>query len=352
MKKVTQKTNITKYVILCIVFIILLIVGIFITIKGFKSFKTKKLFYTQDCDLDYKVHLKPNAYFDTDVLGKDKTYITTLIENIEAFYNYRVTFSETVSGEYSYYVTATMQAEKDMKTYWTKEYTILEEQTGTFKNYKTLTLSQSLPIDYNQYNDLMNEFGKEFKLGTDGNLEVVLHLTAKVNNKNFDSAKINSNIKMDIPLSKQAVEASINTSNINGTKSVTAVEKLTDKPYGLYKLDGAILILLSCVMIIFCVIKIVICKNSSNVYEKSIKKILNGYDSIIVKIDHILDFTNLNIIKVSKFNDLIDVHNEIRMPINFFEDKKNAQSLFLLINNDMAWIYILQSSKIDKKFKL
>ena len=121
MKKGTQKINITKYVIICAICIFFFVVGIFITIKGFNDFEIKKLSYTQNCDLDYKVYLKPNAYFDTNVLGKDKTYITTLIDNIEAFYNYRVTFSETLSGEYSYYVTATMKAEKEMKTYWTKE---------------------------------------------------------------------------------------------------------------------------------------------------------------------------------------------------------------------------------------
>lgn len=352
MKKGTQKINITKYVIICAICIFFLVVGIFITIKGFNDFEIKKLSYTQDCDLDYKVYLKPNAYFDTNVLGKDKTYITTLIDNIQAFYNYRVTFSENLSGEYSYYVTATMKAEKEMKTYWTKEYTLLEEQTGTFNNYKSLVLSQTLPINYNQYNDLMNEFAQEFKLGADGNLEVVMHLTAKLNNDNFHGAKINSDIKMEIPLSKQAVEAKINTSNINGTKSIIEKGKLTDKPYWAYKLLGILMILVSFGVGVFCIYKIINAKNSTNIYERSIKKILKGYDSIIVRIDHILDFSNLNVIKVSQFNDLIDVHNEIRMPINFFEDKKNAQSLFLLISNDMAWIYILQSSKIDKKFKV
>lgn len=352
MKKVTQKKSLTKYVLLCCMFVILCIVGISITIKGFRSKEIKELKYTQNCELDYNVFLKPNSYFDTNVLGKDRTYITTLIDYIKAFYNYRVTFSETVSGDYSYYITATMRAQKDMKEYWSKEYTLLGKQTGSFEKYKTLTFEQSLPIDYNQYNDLMNEFQKEFNLGTDGNLEVVLHLKANVSNENFKSAEIASNIKMDIPLSKQAVEATINTSNINGTKTIQTLVSANDVPHLMYKLFGILLTILSIIGIVIIAKNIVKISNSNNAYEKSIKSILNGYDSIIVKTDHILDFSNLNIIKVSKFTDLIDVHNEVRMPINFFEDKKNEQSLFLLINNDMAWIYILQSSKLDSKIKL
>ena len=52
---------------LIILVILLLITSLSLTFK-----KTYKINYSDSSDLDYKVYLKKNPYFDTKYLGKDK----------------------------------------------------------------------------------------------------------------------------------------------------------------------------------------------------------------------------------------------------------------------------------------
>ena len=83
-------------------------------------------------------------------------------------------------------------------------------------------------------------------------------------------------------------------------------------------------------------------------YHKEINKILSTYDSIIVNSDNIRDLSKYNVIKVNKFEELLDAHSEVRMPINYVEVKENY-SIFVLINNDVAWIYRVVGDEYEEE---
>ena len=43
---------------------------------------------------------------------------------------------------------------------------------------------------------------------------------------------------------------------------------------------------------------------------------------------------------MSSFEELLDVYNEVRMPINFCQDED--KSTFIIINDSIVWIYVLR----------
>ena len=56
---------------------------------------------------------------------------------------------------------------------------------------------------------------------------------------------------------------------------------------------------------------------------------------------------NEYLFSVSSFNELLDVYNEVRMPINYYQNKKHTQAIFMIINDVMCWEYILDKEEIE-----
>ena len=93
-------------------------------------------------------------------------------------------------------------------------------------------------------------------------------------------------------------------------------------------------------------------KNKNNhLYLATLKKIVDTHDSIIANIDNLPDVSDLKVINVSSFSELLDVYNEVRMPINFYENKRRNRSIFMIINDNMCWRYILDKDSIENSDK-
>ena len=67
---------------------------------------------------------------------------------------------------------------------------------------------------------------------------------------------------------------------------------------------------------------------------------MNTYDSIIVNTEEEPKIENYNVIKVESFEELIDAHSEIRMPINYYQT--DHSSVFVLLSDKTAWKYVLE----------
>ena len=74
--------------------------------------KTKSINYTENSDIDYKVFLKENDFYSEEYLGKDKGYIASLIESLQATFKYNLDFSEHVKYRYSYRIAIEVDVEE------------------------------------------------------------------------------------------------------------------------------------------------------------------------------------------------------------------------------------------------
>ena len=138
--------------------VITLILEVVFSFFGFKKCETIKYSYKENNLVDYKVFLKENKYFDSSYIGKGKTYITSLIDYINADFTYNVDFNNNVTGDVNYKVIAQIKADKDKSeigNYWTKEYELTESKTNSIKNANSHSINVTQQIDYNTYNDLI-----------------------------------------------------------------------------------------------------------------------------------------------------------------------------------------------------
>jgi hypothetical protein len=359
MERETPKKRIKpviKYTLLILFIALFSLLGSLLIYKGLNNKKIVTINYKENNNIDYKVYLKQNTFFETPYLPKDKTYISTLIDYIDTDFSFNMAYNKKVSGNYTYYIKGTLMANKtdnDSKSYLTKEYNLTDSVTGTINNSKNFSINQNIKIDYQKYNALLTEFKKEYGLTIDGKLkvELIVNTTANYNGSSkpiVDSSSMN----IDIPLTEQAVDISINTNPQVKDKTVT-LETLIVKnlAHKLYMSGGFISIIMIIILLISLIKEINYANSKISKYNKELQRILETYDSIIVSVNEVKDFADYNIIKVNSFEELLDAHNEIRMPINYIQIQKNRKSLFFLINDNIAWLYELKNEYGDSNEK-
>lgn len=322
-----------------ITLILLLCFGIAIFSFGFIERKDIKYTYTENNSIDYKVYLKPNNFFDTPYLEKNKTYITSLIDYIEADFTYNMNFNESVSGDLYYSIIAEIKADKnnnDIGNYWTKQYELTPKETSMVNKEKTHEIKLNQKIDYNHFNDILNSFIEEYKLSAESTLKIYLKVTGNVTvDKTKDSMDINSCISLTVPLSKQAIEGKIEIDNNNKQKEVTKNKEPVSKSLKvLFYLD-----VLLFAYNLFGYIRFLKNKNLNLSYRDKIKKLNSDYEDIITNVKS-MDTDKFSIINVEEFEDLLSVYNSIREPINFLYGAE--ESKFFILKDNACYMYIIK----------
>ena len=88
--------------------------------------------YNEKSNIDYKVYLKDNDFYDEEFLGKDQAYVASLIDNIEVDFKYKLNMeTEDIEFKYSYYVTAKLEIidKTSNEALFNPVYPIKEEET-------------------------------------------------------------------------------------------------------------------------------------------------------------------------------------------------------------------------------
>lgn len=340
-------------IIICFLLImgIIMLFSSFVLIKKSTSnYKQDSIKYNEKNNIDYKVYIKPNEFFTEKYLGKGNLYITSLIDYLEIDFQYNTTFDKEISGKYKYLAKAIVSTGKEKNgNFWSKEYEIIPEETVNYTKQKQLLLNKNIKIDYQFYNDLLLKFKKNYHLSADASLKIILNVENIIDSK-IVKDKLNKKTEMTltIPLTGSTIEVPIDTVDGSKNSSINSEKVLdTNNIYKKYKLIGILLICLTLIDIVF-IIKIIIKRaKSEDKFKKKVKKILKTYDEIIVNVQSLPNIENLNVINVTKFNELVDAYNEVHKPINFIQEKDKV--IFLLINDNFVWQYnILKESENQK----
>lgn len=309
-----------------------------------------KVEYAEKSSIDYRVFLKENKFFDDKYLTKEniindkKLLVAELIDKISINYNYVVSFSDKVNGNYSYYVKAIIESNESAgsKNYWSKEYVLTEKKTKELQNVDSIAVLESVDVKYEDYNKILNAWRELANVSMDGKLKVVLVFESTVGNPTLEQKYQinNSDIKLELPLSKAATEITINENSNASTKTIEEKEKSDDSKYMKYRIGVVFSFILASISLIMIAITRGNQK-SENKYYIELKRILNTYDGIIVNVSSLPDLDKFNVIKVRSFDELLDAHSEVRLPINYYSQKHKAT--FILVNDTMLWMYILRN---------
>ena len=198
-------------------FIALFIITIIFLQGAFSKTTNQMINYNEMSNLDYKVYLKENNFYESDYLGKNKVYIANLIDNIEINfrYNYNIEKPSNVDFNYSIVAKLTIDDGSSKNNYFEKEYVLLNNQRKSIKSGTNYNLNEKVKIDYAYYNNLANSFKQQFGLDTTSYLTVYLRVNKNTNIDPIYRIQTSENSTV-----KGTVYGGGDTANVNGNVDI------------------------------------------------------------------------------------------------------------------------------------
>ena len=340
-----------------IVYVVLLITFLFFSILVLRNALTisigEKINYNEISNLDYKVYLLPNEFYEKEYLEKDMLYVANLIDkiNLNFDYSFKTDIKTNVYFTYNIMAKLTITDKVGQKSYYEKEYTLLENQNLQMKNNNIQTIKEDLNIDYLYYNNIANKFRNAYGIDTDSKLDVYM-VVNKSNSKNYNYSSSENVMNIVIPLSQKTINIEMKANENNNTSSILQQSGIYINNYFLL-ITGIVLMIIVIIIIIRIIKRLLLLRTKKNKYDIVLDKILKQYDRLIAESLTTTSFENKNIIKLKSFTELLDVHDNLQLPIIYYQIVKHHKCYFYINSKEDIYLYILKAAdlEVDKNAK-
>lgn len=307
--------------------------------------------YEQQASVNYRVFYEKNQFYDEAYMGENETYVSSLVDKVDIDFLYYTFYSDALNSKYEYDVNAKLvvfEPGDKSNVYWQKEYELEDSDEILNSNKKEYKVNQSVSIDFEKYQDIYNDYKVESRLSSDAILYVTFNIKNAAKYPGLDEFNYNARLGVEIPISENTFKITEDNKIVLGKQTVSKTEKSNlDKVYSM--IIGGLLWLLGIVLGAFFILTYNIDVKKEGAYNRKLKKILNTYDNIIVDVEKLPVLTGLSVVNVTSFEELVDAQCEVRLPINFKEDKKKKVSKFILVRNNLAWVYTLKEGEEGEK---
>ena len=332
--------------IICMVFFMMLAYLLFD--RGF-NVKTKNVVEFQEkSDLSYRVYLKENNEYNRSYLGMGERYISSLVDKINVNFKYDELFSSELNGYYNYSVVAVIHGylKNNNEDVWTKEYRLIDNKTEVINqnDVKTIKIEDLAIVDFAKYKSELATFSQKYQLDLAGYVEVLVKIKENLDFKGIDNiVEDEKEMKLMIPLSYDTFKIDLVNDN-NKIDNYYDFSKRNKVNYVLL-IMGAFSLSLAISFLALVIREMAFSVDARTKYARELRKILNTHDDKIVKIKRFYNKKKYNLIYVASFAELLDVYEKVRNPISYREVKKGEEAIFLIIDDDNAWIYQMKCGK-------
>lgn len=305
--------------------------------------------YKENSNLDYKVYLKKNDYYETPYLGKNMQYIASLIDYIDVNFKYNFDINKNIDYEYKYYIEADVKVfekAKPSNVIYEKKENLLEDVVKDEQDSKNFSIDEDLKIDYAKYNNLIKKFKTEYSLAADSNLTLTLYVSVNGNQDGTDyPIKANDNMQIIIPLTEQMVNVNMNYKEANDSGQVEQQNKVDVNKILLYiSIAFAGLFVL---MFINTVKFISRADGGKTYYQRRVEKILRDYDRVVVKLKKAINISeNDEIIEVVNFEELLGISDRLCKSILFMETDESEKGWFIIKNGNEIYRYVIEENRL------
>ena len=325
------------YVIFMFIFIVF---GYVFLDSGFNTKTKVDINYEDSSDVIYKVNYKDNNY-----KANNDRYVSDMVSSIDISYNYNNLFSEYINGFYRYNVEGYLITYEDdiTNSLWERKYSLVDDKTVVLdkSEVNSIKIEDKINIDFNKYRNEINDFIDNYNIDISGYLSVKINIFESINFNKLDNLyEEEKSIIVNIPLTEDIFKIDVN--NINDKDSY--YEFTSKKGMNIILLIiGAFCISIALALLVLIIRQFkYICVNQDE-YNKKLNKILSKYDDSIVKVRRFYVNKKYNMIYVDSFSELMDISIKKNKMISFKEYKKNKESIFVIIDEDDAWVYKLIS---------
>ena len=345
-KNIRKKYKIKLALFCLIIFLISLIPFTIYNIINRKHY----IDYTENADLGYKVNLLENEFYEETTLTEGADIIASLIKDIEIEFKYDLEFSESMKYKYDYKILAEIELKEKSKTsqiYQAKQEVITKKELAG--NTKEIEITEKVVLDYNEYNNLIKRLIEQYGLSnTDSKLLVSLYVNV-INEDTEEKINTQDNVMaLEIPLNSKTIELAKN-ENVKNKEKQIVIDLHNTENAGFFMGLGIIILVVGFVILGVLVKYHFKTRSAEKMYEAELKKILFDYKNYIQKIDSKIDYENYKIIKIESFKKLLGIREDFKSPILMKTEEKNNKTIFMIMHNEMLYVYILGVKEIRNR---
>ena len=330
--------------------LIFLSLSIFFLIRSFSIINEQNINYRENSNLNYKVYLKENPFYESEYLEKDMIYIASLIKKIDIDFDYTFNIDKisNITFDYDIIGKLVITDSNGTNTFFEKEYVLLDNVNETVNNKKEHEIKKSVTIDYDEYNSIANSFKASYGVDTASNLIVYLRINEHSNADNDFSFNNNSTMTLSIPLSERAINIKMDYKEVNESNSIIDDSIIVVNNY-FYTAIGIIFTILTIIFVIKLLRLLFLSITKKSSYDKYINRVLNEYDRLIVETSTAPDLKNARIIKINKFEELLDVRDNLKLPIKYYVVNNHQKCNFYINHGDELYLLVIKAIDIEER---
>ena len=233
------------------------------------------------------------------------------------------------------------------KTYLTKSYELLPEKTFSLKGTQDHTITENIKVDYDGYNKLASSFKSTYGLDTTSKLQIYLNIDKTSSKEDIEDLQTADNMLIEIPLSQKSVSISMDYKDINRNSKLAKSSSISVSNI-VMSVIGALLLLVS-IYELYNVIRLLgLLGTKKSKYDKYINKLMRQYDRLIVVHYTCPDLQEYNVTKLKEFNELLDMRDNLKLPIMYYNVTDHQKSYFYIVNNKDLFLLVLKAVDFEK----
>ncbi len=341
----------TKLFIYVCLFIALFCSTVFSLKKAFYYDVGKIIKYQETSNLDYRVYLKENDFYEVPYLDKEQNmvYISELIDYLDIRFTYDFNVASNQTIDFTYSITGKLTiGDANSNVYFQREYELLKEKQGRMEDAKSYTIDENLQIKYDYYNQIANSFKSTYGIDTVSNFMIYLKINKNSVNDKVVSLNNEDTMTINIPLSEKSVNIKLDYKEIH--ESSQLIDKsnisLANKFY-------MVLFLVLVILLVIVTIKLVHIltsrKKRASRYDRYIKKLLLQYDRLIVETTTYPELSSSkDIVSIEVFQELIDVHDNLNLPIMYCSIDSCRKAYFYIDSESKIYLHVVRASDFEE----
>ena len=335
--------------------IIAVVLGLAIVISSVVYFRVNSndyVSYNERSTIDYQVYLKPNNEYEEEFLGKDQSYIASIIDHVDITFNYAIDLdSEWANYLGSYYLDAKLEIRDNLykKVIYAHTYQLKDVVTFEHCGNNQLVIAEQITIDYDTYNDFANNFKDVYGLNdVTCFLDVAMHVDTDGQCEEFETADFGAcSFSLNIPLTKKTIEINMLSSIPSDRQSQITCEECFNK--NLFKYIALVGLGLEVVALVVLFIYAYKTRNHDINYEIKIKRLVSSYKSYVQKIMNEFCYDGYRVLKVETFNEMLDIRDTVNSPILMSENIDKTCTKFLIpTDNNILYVHEIRVEDYDE----
>ena len=311
--------------------------------RSFSLVGEQNITYQENSNIDYKVYLKDNDFYEEKFLKKDMVYVASLIDKIDVDFDYTFKIDRKSNIDFEYDIIGKLVISDTSKksTFFEKDYVLLESTRDNMTKNGLHHIAKNISIDYAKYNSLANQFRSKYGVETNSRLIVYLNIYEKSDKNNSFNLNNASNMSLTIPLSERAINIAMDYNEVNKTSKLVRNEEFVISNY-LYVALGSLFLILFIIVFVKFMKLILSVRVKKSKYDKYVSRLLREYDRLIVETVTSPDFEGKNVINLLKFQELLDVRDNLKLPIKYYVVKNHSKSYFYINQGAELYLFVVK----------